>query len=275
MRAWRSKTGAVQLSKNTVPDAEPLVLPCGGCLGCRTEKAREWALRCQMELKQHDRAAFTTLTYDEAHCPPTLAKRDLQLFLKKVRKAAEPLRLRFFASGEYGEKNARPHYHAILFGLSEHDEKLVDRAWQLGFTRTERLTPARIAYCAGYVSKKIGFKRDRTERVDPDTGEVYTWEPPFLQMSRGGRHGHGIGGDARKYTSSWRMHAVFDGMPMKTPRYYEAAWRATATAQMLEARELERQQYRVAKSPITLAQREASERIAISKQAESSRTRKL
>lgn len=69
-----------------------------------------------MELKDHRTAVFTTLTYDEQHCPPTLDRTHLAKFLKRIRRAAEPLRIRFFASGEYGEKNARPHYHAILYG---------------------------------------------------------------------------------------------------------------------------------------------------------------
>lgn len=147
----------------------------------------------------------------------------------------------------------------------------MDRSWGLGFTQTESVTPARIAYCAGYVTKKIGFKRGSEERVDPETGEVYEWQPPFIQMSRN----PGIGGNARQYTSSWRTHAVFDGVPIKTPRYYAEAWKKTATAEMLEQLEYQRQQERMTKSPLTLAQREAGEQIAIAKLAEKARGRKL
>ena len=270
-RAWRSPSGAVQLSKNTVPDAAPLALRCGGCLGCRTDKAREWALRCQLEQQQHKSAVFTTLTFSDDHVPLTLDPTHLALFHKRLRRAVEPLRYRHFGSGEYGETTARPHYHAILFGLDQHHAKAIEKAWGQGYTLTEPVTPARIAYCAGYVNKKIGYRREPTERVDEETGEVYTWRPPFLQMSRN----PGIGGDARKHTTSWRTHAVFDGVPMKTPRYYHEAWKKTATAEMLEKLEYDRSQYLQRQEQVTPEQREASERIAAARQAEKARKRKL
>lgn len=277
-RAWKHpRTGAVQLSKNTVPDAAPLLIACGGCIGCRTEHAKSWALRCQLELQQHPSAVFTTLTYDEANRPPTLDRHELSDFIKRYRrnldrqKSAQPIRIRFFASGEYGEKNARPHYHAIIFGANKYHDGLIDRSWGKGFTRTEAVTPARIAYTAGYVTKKIGFKLEPKERVDAETGELYTWQPPFIQMSRN----PGIGGEARTHTQSWRTHAVFDGVPMKTPRFYHEAWKRTATAAMLEQLEYEREKYLQTREPITQAQRVASERIAAAKREESSRARKL
>lgn len=273
MRAWRSpKSGAVQLSKTTVPDAEPLALPCGSCIGCITNRAREWTLRAQLELKDHKTAVMATLTYDDKHCPPTLSKRHYQLFTKKLRRAAEPLRLRHFSCGEYGETGGRPHYHAIIYGLDQQQgSKLVDKAWQQGFTEVSEVTPARIAYVAGYVTKKIAFRERREERVDPETGELYTYEPPFLMMSKR----PGIGGTARQHTASWKTHAVLDGVPMKTPRFYHEAWKKTATAEMLEQLEYERQQNKLTKSPITLAQQAASEQIAKAKAAETRRRRKL
>lgn len=276
LRAWRTRAGIVRLNKE-LPDAEPLALPCGGCLGCRTEAAQAWALRCHLELHAHRAAVFTTLTYDDDHCPPSLRKRDLQLFLKRLRRAAEPLRLRFFASGEYGETTARPHYHAILFGPQlEQGRRLVDNAWRdtdgrsIGFTETAPVTPARIAYCAGYTSKKIGFKREPQTRVD-ENGEEYEWEPPFIQMSRQ----PGIGGHAREHTQSWRAYAVHNGKVMPAPKFYHEAWKRTATAHMLEDLELERQQRRTTKSPITPQVLAANEAIAVSRQAMRATKRKL
>lgn len=235
--------------------------------------ARAWALRCHLELQQHRSAAFSTLTYDNEHVPPTLEKRHLSLAIKRLRKkmgAARPLR--FFACGEYGEQSGRPHYHAILYGISERDKDLIEDAWGLGHTRTEALTPARIAYAAGYSAKKIGddFYARSHERIDLDTGEVYTWQPPFIQMSRR----PGIGGEARQFTQSWRLYAVHNGTRMPVPRFLHEAWKKTATEEELE--QLIYEKSRLALERDTSTERlSAAEQIAIKKQELQAQKRKL
>ncbi len=233
LRAFRSSNGAVSLGREP-PDCKPLSLPCGGCLGCRMDNARAWALRCHLELQSHDDAVFSTLTYAPDNVPPTLRKSDLQAFLKRLRKRA-PNRVRFFASGEYGDQTARPHYHAILYGLGERHAPLIEAAWSrngkpIGHVRTYTVTPAAISYVAGYSSKKIGWKYDVKEQVDYETGEVYTWQPPFIQMSRR----PGIGGEARRWAESWRLYGVHNGTRMPVPRYLHAAWKDIATDDQLE-----------------------------------------
>lgn len=230
-------TGVVLGNKG--PDGASWInLPCGKCIGCRFANAQAWALRCQLELQQHRSAVFTTLTYDADHVPPTLQKRDLQLWLKRLRKAGTLKRpetkgpLRFFACGEYGEQNKRPHYHAIVYGLDPSHALLIDQKWGLGHTMTAAATPATIAYTAGYTAKKISdtWNAVKHQRVDPSTGEVYTWQPPFTQMSRR----PGIGGHARQWTASWRLYAVNNGHKMPVPRFLHEAWKAQATTEQLE-----------------------------------------
>lgn len=49
---------------------------------------------------------------------PYLCKRDLQLFMKRLRKYLskyEGQTVRFFATGEYGPKSFRPHFHILLY----------------------------------------------------------------------------------------------------------------------------------------------------------------
>jgi len=57
--------------------------------------------------------------HEEEHGPrdPSLRPRDLQLFLKRLRKYYEPDRFRFFAVGEYGSTTERPHYHLAVFNF--------------------------------------------------------------------------------------------------------------------------------------------------------------
>lgn len=127
----KSTTGGkskVKFLKRSLPLADvakhgvPTPLPCGQCIGCRLERSRQWAIRLMKELRLHDRACFITLTYDDAHLPltsrgkPTLRKEDYTNFMKRLRFHFQPHRIRFFQCGEYGDKNGRPHHHAIIFG---------------------------------------------------------------------------------------------------------------------------------------------------------------
>lgn len=261
-RAWRTTNGNVVLGK-ALPDAEPLALPCGNCLGCRTANARAWALRCQLELQEHNTAVFTTLTYNERYLPPTLNKEHLQTFMRLLRKRMGPERpVRFFACGEYGETNLRPHYHAILYGPSENHAKLIQLTWKMGHTKTVRVTPQAIAYTAGYTSKKIGYLADKgRERIDPKTGEVYQWEPPFIQMSRQ----PGIGGAARHHTDSWKNYAIHNGTMLAVPRYLHEAWKAQATEEQKEQLAFEKETLRQTRKT-TLEMLDAKEKIMIKAQ---------
>lgn len=202
-----------------------LRLPCGGCIGCRASRAREWAMRCGLELQSHDHACWTTLTYDDEHLPSTLAKAHLSGWVKRLRRVVEPVRVRFFASGEYGERSLRPHYHAILFGLPITTAGKIQDTWPYGFTRTDSLSAASIAYVAGYCSKKVGYKLESGERLDPDTGELYDYQAPFVLMSRN----PGIASDARKYWQSWRLSALYHSAEIPVPRFLHASWLSHAS----------------------------------------------
>lgn len=103
---------------------EEMSVPCGRCIGCRLEYSRKWAIRCCNEASLYNDNCFVTLTYDDKHLPSnkSLLKRDLQLFLKRLRKKFGE-GIRFFACGEYGDETLRPHYHMILFNFSPRDFK--------------------------------------------------------------------------------------------------------------------------------------------------------
>ena len=170
-------TGAKSLSVPTchkmgVFVSEPLdrfiEVPCGKCVACRHNRARDWSFRCLAELQAVSKPSwFLTITYDDPHNPGVLSKRDLQLFNKRLRK--EFGSFRFFACGEYGDKGHRPHYHGIYFGLDVPDlvryagkgertlfvSPSVSSLWGKGFVVLGSVTPESVAYVAGYVSKKF------------------------------------------------------------------------------------------------------------------------
>lgn len=118
-------------------------IPCGHCLGCRLDYSRNWADRICLELDSFNGLGiFVTLTYNDDWVPNyldpldeygdctvgyTLRKKDLQDFFKRLRKAFPDRIIRYYASGEYGGKTHRPHYHAVILGIDLHD--FTDRIW--------------------------------------------------------------------------------------------------------------------------------------------------
>jgi len=142
-------------------------LPCGKCLQCRIARARVWATRCVHESAFHEDNAFVTLTYNDENLPPdkSLSKRELQLFFKRLRKNLDYFygdrKIKYFAAGEYGQEKdeygiakERPHYHAIIFGLSPwgEDKQEVEEAWGKGFIYTGTVSYDSARYVAEYIN---------------------------------------------------------------------------------------------------------------------------
>lgn len=167
-----SKTGdyfndARALKKKYGDDLVPL--PCGHCLGCAMDHAKEWSVRCVLESMLYEENCFITLTYDEAHCPSHVSKRDVQLFLKRLRRAHPGVKIRYFGCGEYGSLNNRPHYHLILFGFDFADKeyfchdgvshiyrsKELEDLWTFGISSIGEVSLESCAYVARYSNKKL------------------------------------------------------------------------------------------------------------------------
>lgn len=186
-------------------------MPCGRCLHCKIQKSREWSMRLIHELKYYDSSSFITLTYNEEHLPDDLSlnKRDLQLFWKSLRKEIQPRKIKYFACGEYGEKYKRPHYHAILFGLSPKDKKIIDDCWKKGFTYVGTVTYDSCRYVCDYVLKKYNGEKEVEEYGDKQS--------PYKTCSQG--LGLRFALDNRL---SWREDPVTTvrGVPCGLPRYY-------------------------------------------------------
>lgn len=255
-------------------------MPCGKCEGCRKSRAREWALRCKLESSGHQSTAFLTLTYNDEHLPHTLSKQHYADFIRQLRKQHAKRHqttglIRHFGSGEYGEQNQRPHYHALIFGLHISERDLVEQAWNKGFTTVEEVTDARIAYCAGYTSKKLAY-RDRVHGsaiIDYETGEYLgKWQSPFLQMSRNPGIGYTA---AMRHAKSWRHFAVHqDGYRIPVPRYYHDAWLLTATPEQIEQLVEEKLRYALNRDT-SQARLDAQEQIDKAQHATRSQARKL
>ena len=168
---------------------DPIPIPCGHCIGCRMDRAKDWKVRCCLESVSHRESWFVTLTYDDAHLPtsrvdgrPVLRKDDLQSFFKRLRYYFGDQRFRYFACGEYGENTLRPHYHFILFcdrldAVQASDgifrSSWISSSWTFGLIDIKRADVGTMAYVAGYVEKKQKDAHYDEYRVKP-----------FILMSR-------------------------------------------------------------------------------------------
>lgn len=106
---------------------------CGACPECLLKRANVWALRSVYEAREHVHSCMVTLTYDdyvydsyghligERVSDLTVCKRDVQLFIKRLRKWYSVFnpgcKIKYLLSAEYGKRTHRAHYHAILFGV--------------------------------------------------------------------------------------------------------------------------------------------------------------
>ena len=144
-------------------EARKLIIPhpCGNCFPCKLQKSREWKHRICLEATTHSETTFVTLTYSDETIPRdwSLDKRDLQLFLKKLRKKLTPLKIRYFAVGEYGDKSSRPHYHLIVFNMPP-DNNLICSTWNNGLTQSLEMLDGAAGYITGYCVKKLTSSDD-------------------------------------------------------------------------------------------------------------------
>ena len=235
----------------------PIDIPCNRCVGCRLEYARQWAIRCMHEAATHEENCFVTLTYDDEHLPfgGTLVKEHPQEFLKRLRYylatylvydgyPITATKVRYYLAGEYGEDSFRPHYHAILFGFYPSDAKLysekngyklytskfLDHVWGHGSVKVGSATYESAGYCARYIMKKITsdgseeaeqLRKERYERMDLETGEIYELEPEFCTMSR--RPGLGAAWIEKYLDDTYKDDTVVVGAKeCLPPRYYDS-----------------------------------------------------
>ena len=159
----------------------------------------------------------------------SIYKNSLNVYEKKFGEG-----IRYFACGEYGSKNGRPHYHALLFNFDFTDKKLwqvnkngtkyfvsdaLSKLWTAGFSTTGAVTFESAAYVARYTLKKASgnVKNDRPAHCRSE----------FLVMSR--RPGVGKGQIEKYVDEVYPLDRVIArGRECKPPRYYDSYYEAVA-----------------------------------------------
>lgn len=224
-------------------------LPCGQCIGCRLERARQWSVRCVHEASLYEKNCFITLTYDNQNIPPngSLQVGHFQKFIKSLRKKSKE-KIRYFHCGEYGERLGRPHYHAIIFNYDFEDKKpwsynadtksqlytseLLQKLWNKGHSSVGTVTRESAGYVARYQLKKVNGKNWKEHYGNK--------RPEYCTMSR--RPGIGkewlnrFEGDVYPNDRVW-----LDGSISKPPRFYDEQLKKV-NPELLERLKKERQE---------------------------------
>ncbi len=253
---------------------------------------------------------FVTLTYrdplecsteqleDKKHVPDdwSLQRSHFTKFMKRLRsklwhydsdgrKVYE--KVRYFMCGEYGYtcehmvdlerfncfmcNVGRPHYHAILFGVtfpdlvaygtsqgeSKYTSKFLEDIWRYGFVDVGEANYETAAYVARYVLKKVTGAMADDHYMGMDTDGVATFlEPEYCTMTRGHRYpeckdGHidgckCTGGIGKEWFDKYKDD-VFpsDEVPVPgsgvfkgVPRYYEEIFKCTDALSLEEIKEV-------------------------------------
>ncbi|AXH76384.1 MAG: replication initiator protein [Microviridae sp.] len=252
MEAWYAKTAnptgkhsLVFPRKGAEPPASadlsrPITVPCSKCIGCRLERSKKWAIRCEHERQLHEESCFITLTYAPEHLPAegSLNKRDFQLFLKRLRKYLGEKQIRYYMCGEYGEKRGRPHYHAIVFGVNFHDRSVVgkkngityyesatiSRIWGMGQTQIGDANFETAAYCARYITKKL-----TGERAKEYGKKIPEYNNPSRRPGLGKKWIEKYMGDVYPHDQ-----VTLKGKTLKPPKFYDSQYEIIEPKKMEE-----------------------------------------
>jgi hypothetical protein len=176
------------------------------------QRSAEWSARIMHELDFHQGAVFVTLTYNDYHMPENgqISKRELQLFIKRLRKKLDK-KISYFACGEYGEKTGRPHYHLIIFNMrpGSESEELIKEAWQYqGFIKLGTVTVQSARYVTNYILKSL----DKRTYVNNNV------QQPFQLVSQGFGKRFALENAERIIEE---LNIQMNGQSVGLPRYYQ------------------------------------------------------
>lgn len=195
------------------------IVPCGKCVGCLQKRRADWTFRIMQQEHEALHSCFLTLTYNDEFLPivngqATLDKKELQNYFKKVRK--EEKGLKYYAVGEYGSGNNRPHYHAIVFDAS--NEVLAEKWSQYnqekeayrpkGRISQDQVTLASVHYVTKYM-------------IQGQSYGYYRKVKPFAIMSKGLGKNY-LEKNSRYHLKSEDLKVYYPGGSRQgMPRYYK------------------------------------------------------
>lgn len=210
---------------------EAFQIGCGRCLDCLQLHKIEWVHRIQDEASLYDDNAFITLTYAKGSNAETeVSKNHVQIFLRELRRALYPRKIRYYFCGEYGSKGKRAHYHAVIFNFSFPDRKyfkrdkkgfFVYRSQFLESIWNERFIPgAGFSAVSNVCDKTLEYVTKDMQKMQKLPVNPLTGDPrpsPFVLMSL--KPGIGAAAAPSDVPSDGRIW--HDGKSVLLPRYYK------------------------------------------------------
>ena len=179
-----------------------LQVRCNHCVLCRKRRISQWSYRCICEQRtSKGKDFFITLTYNNEHYPECgLIKRDVQLFIKRLRRNIERKlgncpTLRYICSGEYGKNTHRGHYHLNLFNVPQDFApnlhtmlKAIERNWCIPTGKYNKdgspvVEPLGFAYCLPLT--RGGIEYILKYMLKPQKIEDNEKTKPFFTYSQG------------------------------------------------------------------------------------------
>lgn len=151
-------------------------IACGNCLECRRQKANEWRVRLNEEIKSHKYNYFITLTFnDESFIKLSndvglklndIATRAIRLFTERYRKKYKKAIRHWVITELGGNDTERLHFHGLLFmDFSINNDWLQD-LWQYGFCDTGKYVNTRtINYIVKYITKIDILHKDYQQKI--------------------------------------------------------------------------------------------------------------
>lgn len=131
------------------PNATSIQVPCGKCLECKRAYQNAWLVRLTEEFRNYHNCLFVTLTYNEDNVPlftdtrtgesfRTVVVKHVQDWIKRFRRNYQreygtTADFKYFITSEYGPRTLRPHYHCLIWGLTQYEFHSAIMDWQNRF----------------------------------------------------------------------------------------------------------------------------------------------
>lgn len=215
-------TAPVPFWQQKGPSWVELTRSCGSCPGCVQARRNSRANDVAQELEVSDWALWLTLTIepDDDRFTDLL---DVMLNIKVMQDFQKRCRIhkdrqvfsfagidctswRFVQCGEYGRKNGRAHYHAVIFGRGQMPDWPLERnchipEWPFGFVKVSADVDRGIAYyLSKYMDKAQGAERCFSSSNCPSLGSDFMIDFAIKSFEMG----------ARNLPRDWRF--VFPGV---------------------------------------------------------------
>lgn len=188
------------------------LVKCGKCFHCRQQYNAQWTTRMLHEAQQFDSSTHITLTYNgqNYHTSPHECKRDVQLFIKRLRRYFDrsQTKIRYYSVCEKGSLNGRLHHHCVIFGANSTSlERIIrtTKCWNKGFTRFTSFDRGPKAI-ARYVTNYVGSKKCEFRLMSKGIGKGYL-TPQMVEFHR-------------SQSDTFVVLPYTDGKKVPMPRYY-------------------------------------------------------